>query len=240
MKSDMEDRKWLDDYMSLKQINPNNPFTVPEGYFDEFENRVTSYIHLDELRPADAENFTVPENYFDELSSNIQSRINIEVENTGFDIPENYFDTLQEHINARIAVEEVLEETDKHFTVPANYFERLNQDILNKTVNLQTTQRRGIVRKMFATGAFKYAAAACFALVIGTGVYIRQITDPVYIHNNSFLHKQIATIPVSDIKSYLQDNVDPNDVQHTVIAEGTPVDDANLSNDLQDYIDTNN
>jgi len=241
MKSDMEDKEWLDDHMSLKQVNPENPFTVPAGYFDDLEQKITSYIHLNELKD-DANNFTVPENYFDELSANIKSRIAIEeltnADEHGFAVPENYFNTLEENIQARILIEETLNETD-HFTVPADYFNQLNKNILNKTVNQDIVKRKGVVRKMFASGSFKYAAAACFALVIGTGIFVKEVTDPVAEHNSSFLHKQISSLPVSDIQSYLQQDVDANDTQHAVIDEGAPVNDAGLSNALQDINDTN-
>lgn len=295
MKSDMEDRKWLDDYKALKQVAQNNPFTVPDGYFEEMGKQLTSYINLDKANAGEgfivpenffdaqkgdidsriniemeASGFDVPANYFDELSSNIQSRVNIELETTGFAVPENYFDELssniesrvalemetsgfevpanyfnelQEQISARLAVEEVLDETDHSFAVPEGYFEQLNRNILSKTVNQDTVEkvigRRSIVRRMYASGAFKYAAAACFALLVGTGVYIRQITDPVYVHDNSLLHKEISTLPVSDIQKYLDNDEDANDTQHTVIVQGDHVNDTNLKNDLQDLTDSN-
>ena len=69
MNSERGNREWLNDYMSLKQVNPNNPFTVPDGYFDELERQIVSYIKLDELKTGSPSGgFTVPENYFDELS----------------------------------------------------------------------------------------------------------------------------------------------------------------------------
>jgi len=243
MKSDMEDREWLDEHMSLKQVNPNNPFTVPPGYFDELEQRITSYIHLNELQSQAPEGFTVPENYFDELSANIQSRIAIEelasAENTGFAIPENYFDNLQQQISARILVEEALAGADK-FTVPAGYFDNLSKNILNKTVNQDMVKRKGIIRRMYASGAFKYAAAACFAAIIGTGVLLIQSPTPAPQHKDSFLHKQVQTISVSDIQSYLQQDVDANDTQHAVIDQNAPVNDSGLSNALQGYNDDTN
>jgi len=242
MKSDMEDKEWLDDHMSLKQVNPKNPFTVPDaGYFDDLEQRITSYIHLNELND-DAKGFTVPGKYFDELSANIQSRIAIEeLTNTNehsFTVPEGYFNTLQENIQARILIDETVNETE-HFIVPADYFSQLNKNILNKTVNQDIVKRKGVVRKMFASASFKYAAAACFALVVGTGIFVKEVTDPAAVHNSSFLHQQISTLPVSDIQSYLQQDVDANDTQHAVIDEGAPVNDAGLNNALQDINDTN-
>src|ERR1700761_439223 len=100
MKSDMGNKKWLNEYPSLKQVNEKSPFTVPEGYFDGLEKNIISAVHLEELKTG--KGFTVPENYFDELNSNIQSRINIEayVNNKadGHAIPENYFDELSSNI----------------------------------------------------------------------------------------------------------------------------------------------
>src|SRR5581483_6320746 len=105
MKRDRGNREWLKDYMSLKQVNPNNPFTVPEGYFDGLDERILAKIKLAELKKSIPESgFSVPENYFDDLTSNIQARINIEEaldkEATGFTVPEGYFDELANNIQS--------------------------------------------------------------------------------------------------------------------------------------------
>ena len=50
MNRDRGNREWLNDYMSLKQVNPNNPFTVPEGYFDSLNEMILSKIRLEELK----------------------------------------------------------------------------------------------------------------------------------------------------------------------------------------------
>lgn len=246
MKSDMDNREWLDDYEALKQVSPNNPFTVPSGYFDGLEHRIGSRIHLEGLK-SEGEGFTIPENYFNELSSNIQSRIAIEEmagTEEGFAVPENYFESLAEQVTARLQVEEAMQE-EAGFGVPEGYFENLNQRILAKTVNADQAKkdkevRRGVVRKLFATAAFKYAAAACFAVVIGATVLLNQSVDPLSVHNNSFLHKQISDLPVSDIQSYLQDDVDAGDVQHTVIDENAPVNNSKLNNALNSIDENNN
>jgi len=272
MKRDMESRKWLDEFMSLKQVNENNPFTVPPGYFDELEQNIISAVNLEQLRSDkgftvpenyfdelsnniqsrinidayvnnDLDGHAVPENYFDELSSNIQSRINIEAyvnnDADGHAIPENYFADMEQQISARIIVEETLNEKES-FTVPEDYFEKLNKAILNKTVNQGMVKRKGVVRRMFASSAFKYAAAACLAVVVGTGLLVQRSATPVTTHNKSFLHQQLSTVSIGDIQSYLQDDVDPTETQHTVIDENAPVNDAGLSNALQNDLDNNN
>jgi hypothetical protein len=300
MKSESGNREWLDEFMSLKLVNPLNPFTVPPGYFDESEQRIISAIKLDELKSdkgftvpenyfdelnnniqsrinleelkskedftvpqnyfdelssniqsrinleelRSEEEFTVPQNYFDELSSNIQSRINIEayVNNDahGHAVPEDYFNAFEQQINARILIEETVSE--ESFSVPADYFDKLNNAILNKTVKQDVVKRKGIVRRMYATNTFKYAAAACFAVFVGGGLLLSRFSAPADDHNSSFLHKQLSTVSTSDIQSYLQDDVDANDTQHTVIDENTPVNTNSLTNALQDNVDddTNN
>jgi len=301
MKSESGNREWLDEFMSLKQVNPNNPFTVPPGYFDESEQQIISAIKLDELKTGkgfavpenyfDALNnniqsrinleglrseneFSVPQDYFDELSSNIQSRINLEElrSENDFAVPQNYFDELssnilsrinieeyvnndehghtvpqeyfnnfEEQINARILVEETMG-AEESFSVPAGYFEGLNKAILNKTVNQDMVKRKsqGIVRRMYATNTFKYAVAACFAVLVGGTLVISRYTDTTTDHNSTFLHKQLSTVSTSDIQSYLQDDVDPTDVQRTVIDENTPVNTNSLTKALQSDNDTDN
>jgi hypothetical protein len=239
----MENKDWLNDYMSLKQVNDANPFTVPAGYFDDLGDRIVSRKNLDELKNNSPEaGFTVPENYFGELTANIQSRITIEealnVEDAGFSLPDGYFDNLSRQIQSRILVEEALGEPIEHFTVPQGYFSQLNKNILDKTVNAANANRNGIIVRMFASTAFKYATAACFALVLGGGILLNELTDPAYVHKNSFLHKQLSSISTDDIKNYLQLNEDAGDTQQTVVTEDAPVDDKNLKDALQSYVDS--
>jgi hypothetical protein len=214
---------------------------TPDNYFDELSSNIESRIAITDFETG--KGLTVPDNYFDELNANIQSRISIEEftnnETAGHAVPAAYFANLQEQINSRIFVEESLNR-EEEFTVPAGYFESLNKAILDKTAKQQKEERRGIVRKMFAYNAFKYAAAACLALVVGTGILISQITNsPATAHEKTYLHKQLSTISTGDIQTYLQDEVDPGETQKIVIDENTPVNDANLNSALQS-IATNN
>jgi hypothetical protein len=156
-------------------------------------------------------------------------------------VPQDYFNNLEQQINARILIEETVSE--ESFSVPADYFDKLNKAILNKTVNQNiVVKRKGIVRRMYATNTFKYAAAACFAVFLGTGLLLSRLSTPANDHNNSFLHKQLSTVSTSDIQSYLQNDVDANDTQHTVIDENAPVNTNSLTNALQNNSDddTNN
>jgi hypothetical protein len=303
MTRDLENREWLNEYPSLKQVNANNPFTVPDGYFDGLGERVTSAITIEALKnKMPLSGFAVPENYFKELSGNIQSRINIDhalsrepgfevpenyfdelsaniqskihlnnaisndtgftvpdkyfeelsasiqsrifveealsAENESFTVPENYFENLSNSIQSRVFVEEALIASEQAFALPQDYFDNLNKKILNKTASLEQVKRKGVVIRMFRSTAFKYATAACLALMVGTGIFIRQFNDPVAVHKRSFLHKQLSDVPVSEIESYLDLNVEPTDTQHIVATDDLSVDDKGLSQALQNY--TNN
>lgn len=307
MKSEKENREWLNDYMSLKQVNPTSPFTVPDGYFDNLGSRIVALKNLDELKVnGKSGGFIVPENYFDELTGNIEARVKLEGfvsgEDYGFSVPEGYFENLGEQIQSRLFVEEALSANEVAFTLPEGYFENLEQQIqsrlfieealnsttdafavpegyfdkleqqiksrlfinevltaneddgfevpegyfegltetiIAKTLVAKKTEQRGVIRKMFASTAVKYATAACLALVVGGGILLREISNnPAKEHQSSYLHKELLSVPVDDIKSYLQLNDDAGDTQQTVAVQGTQVDDIKLNDDLQNYLDS--
>ncbi|HEY8928100.1 MAG TPA: hypothetical protein VIM55_02855 [Mucilaginibacter sp.] len=233
----MENKDWLNEYVSLKQINPANPFTVPAGYFDELGDRITALKNLDELKDKGSiDGFEVPKNYFEELTGNIQSRIAIEsaLEKTdmGFAVPEGYFDDLQQQINSRIFIEEALGEPAEGFEIPAGYFDKLSENILAKTAG-QTVKSQGIVRKLYTSNFFKYATAACIALALGGGILLSELTGSVVEHRGTYLHKELSSVPVDDIKSYLEMNVDPSDAQQTIVSDDASIDDQSLEDALQ-------
>jgi hypothetical protein len=152
--------------------------------------------------------------------------------------PENYFDNLQQQITSRIAVEEMLEANTPEFAVPDNYFEKLNKsNILNKTVNQEVVMRKTIVRKLWASNTFKYATAACLALIIGAGAFLREAQVPA-THTQTLLHKQVSEVPVDEIKDYLELHIDANDTRGLMDNESKLIPKPWMP-DLQDYIDIN-
>ncbi|MBS1529377.1 MAG: hypothetical protein JSU01_03640 [Bacteroidetes bacterium] len=243
MNRDRGNRDWLNEYMSLKQVNPNNPFTVPEGYFDSLDEQILSKIKLEELKTNTTDSgFTVPEGYFDELTGNIRSRIAVEEaldkEATGFSVPDGYFENLEQQIQSRIFVEESLEAQPAGFEVPEGYFDNLTANILAKTAIEQKPQRSAVVRQLFRPVVFKYAAAACLVLAIGGTWFLNQgVNDPEQAHKNSFLHKSLSAIPVADIQNYLESHLDLSDTK-TLMDQSKPADADNLSHDLQNALDS--
>jgi hypothetical protein len=247
MNRDRGNRDWLNEYMSLKQVNPENPFTVPEGYFDSLDEQILSKIKLEELRSED--DFIVPDGYFDELTNNTQARIAIEEvaskEAVGFIIPEGYFENLEQQIQSRVFIEEAIDAQPAGFDVPEGYFDNLTANILAKTTATEEVisiehkpERRGIVRQLLRPMVFKYAAAACLVLAIGGTLFFNQSSiTPDQAHKNSFLHKSLAAIPVSDIQNYLESHLDMSDTK-TLMDESKPADADNLSHDLQNALDS--
>ena len=92
----------LKDYPVLSSVGKNNPFAVPQDYF-EVREELTHYRTLLELKAA---RFTVPENYFAELNGRILNAVEVAEEIKGYEtlsgiskqnvfaIPEKYFELL--------------------------------------------------------------------------------------------------------------------------------------------------
>ncbi|MBD1393095.1 hypothetical protein [Mucilaginibacter glaciei] len=144
MKSDMENKEWADEEMSLKQVTKNNPFTVPVSYFEQAGQRILSLIAIEEFNTNNpAQGFTVPANYFDNLSADIQSRINIEAavekEQPGFAVPQGYFEQLNSNIQSRVKLEAV-NANEQSFAVPEGYFEQLTNNIQSR-INLEAAAK---------------------------------------------------------------------------------------------------
>ena len=241
MTSDIGNREWLNDSEPLKRVNPNNPFTVPDSYFNELSERIVSGIRLNDLKQNSQQEFTVPENYFNELSGNIISRINIEQalnQPTGFTTPDNYFEDLTARIQSRVKVEEALVGSEETMTVPDGYFERLNKNILNKTLNQDIVKRKTIVRRMFNSPIFKYATAACFLAILGGGIFFGSSTNSSVKGQTSFLHDQLSDLSDQDLQNYLRLYADGNESLHIIQANGLSVNDAQIQKDLDTYIDT--
>lgn len=239
MASDIENTEYSGEEMSLQRFNPANPFSVPPGYFDELDQRIMSSVYFSDLKDnSSLQGFNVPDNYFEASADQIMSRIHIEElagNSESFTVEEDYFANLTQQITSRIAVEEALEQHEEAFSVPDGYFEQLNRSIMNRTVNHDMVMRKGIVRRLVTSGAFKYASAACVALIVGIGIFLSQdnTSSKSVVHDATYLHKELSKIPADAIESYLQTQMDGNDVQHTMESEDAPVDYSTLDSSLQ-------
>jgi hypothetical protein len=146
MNENIENNDWMNEAPALAAMGKRNPFSVPDGYFENCDEDIFSAVFLDGLKQKTSDNnFEVPQNYFEDLTERIQTKIalsELPKAEQAFAVPENYFDTLQSRIADRIAASEPKKET--------------------KVIPLW---RRNIV---------KYASAACFLLMASFGVYFYQ------------------------------------------------------------------
>ncbi|WP_316847548.1 hypothetical protein [Pedobacter psychrodurus] len=146
MNENIENNDWMNEAPALAAMGKRNPFSVPDGYFENCDEAIFSAVFLDGLKQKTSDNnFEVPQNYFEDLTERIQTRIALselpKAENA-FAVPENYFDTLQSRIADRIVASEP-----------------------KKEIKIIPLWRRNFV---------KYASAACFLLMASFGVYFYQ------------------------------------------------------------------
>lgn len=107
------------------------------------------------------------------------------IKETGFTAPSNYFDQLNESIQAKLVTERLkaaIPETG--FAVPANYFERLQEEISAKTVLEAAKAERPEIVSLWRSNLLKYASAACFVIVAGTGIYFNYNETGVKANTN--------------------------------------------------------
>ncbi len=146
MSENIENNDWMNETPALRAIGKRNPFSVPEGYFEDCEEAIFSVVFLDGLKQkTSSNNFEVPQNYFQNLTERIQTRVALEgipKAEHAFSVPENYFDNLQSRIAKKIALSEP-----------------------QKVARVIPLWKRSIV---------KYASAACFLLMVSFGIYFYQ------------------------------------------------------------------
>jgi len=59
----------------MKQFNKNNPFKSPEGYFEDFDNRLMDKLSQGKSNIPKEEGFAIPENYFEAVQGDILAKI---------------------------------------------------------------------------------------------------------------------------------------------------------------------
>ena len=112
-----------------------NIFKLPEGYFEQFEDRLRDRLEAGESELENSEHlkapvFEAPEGYFDQLEDRIKAKIHEEnsvlsrearLKETVFEAPEGYFESFSYKLQARIKAEEE-EETKEVPLYQKNWF----------------------------------------------------------------------------------------------------------------------
>lgn len=207
MKDNTEDTDWLNDYPALKKQQKDNPFLLPQNYFEDQQEQIRTAIFVQTLKQNTSDQaFTVPDQFFDEQQSNIASRIIIDEfagQKNNFTVPDHFFEIQKSSISSQIIISEFAGE-ENGFTVPVNYFEDLQKKITQKTGIKEVRPVLASVRKLFIKTTWKYATAACITIAVVTGVVIKQ-NQPVNVKT------QLSNLPDADIENYLKINADAYD-----------------------------
>lgn len=224
MNEHTEHTNWLNEYPVLQNQNGENPFRVPDLFFEEQQQRIHSAIYAENLKlKLPSSGFTVPDNYFDSLQNQILSTVKLEgmraqqepsVQSTEF------FAEQQSIIAARVKINEFAEK-GSGFTVPKNYFETLS-DRINQKTGIKTVQQPAKMRSLFTRAAWKYATAACIAVAVITGISVKKYQAA---HN---VQTQLSDLPDADIENYLDIHADSYD--NHIILENSAVDGSSTEN----------
>lgn len=138
---------WEKQFPLLESAGKRNPFNVPDDYFDDMEQQISSRIAIESASSSD-------------LKGN-------------FAVPEGYFDTLEDQIMSSVRVGKLVEPTNEGgFNVPDTYFDSLHESIKH-TAGINHTSKEAKVRSLVPSW-LKYAAAACIMISAGTGFYFLQ------------------------------------------------------------------
>lgn len=162
MKADIENNEWKEEAPYLAGLKKENPFSVPENYFDALSETIVNSVYVAELKEGiPVPGFTVPDQYFSLLHDRILAEtdlLNSLPSSEGFSVPDQYFQKLQSKILDRVAVEK---------QTPTAIEEEI------AVVKAAPAGKSKIVR-LWHSGLLKYASAACFVLATTFGLYLNQ------------------------------------------------------------------
>lgn len=172
-----------------KKPGENNPFSLPDGYFNSFSKKMMLKIELaEELKEFKTLSsiekklpFVTPENYF--ASSEARTELSVYPKlaavkkQNAFSTPELYFENSAEAIKAKIEVAEELKtyptlysiEKENAFVVPQNYFEGLSHKLREEMFTAE--EETGAVKILHLIFNKKTAYALAAMLVISLGIY---------------------------------------------------------------------
>ncbi|WP_316793582.1 hypothetical protein [Pedobacter frigoris] len=181
MEQNLENNDWKKEAPLLASMPLNNPFSVPEGYFEGLGNEISNAVYLEGLKAK--------------------------VNGSGFNTPENYFDGLNENINAAIFAEKLKAAIPQEgFEVPANYFEQMQSSILAKTVQSTQVKTEPTILRLWHSKLVKYASAACFVIIAGVGtIYLNsQHADPKSLTAELFTEQMLYDIDEDVIIEHIE------------------------------------
>lgn len=212
MKTDIENNEWKEEAPYLAGLKKENPFSVPEQYFDALPETIINSVYLSELKEEmPVPGFSVPDQYFSSLQDRILAQttggiLNSLPSSEGFSVPDQYFQKLQSKILDRVAVEKQIPSAVEEEIIPV--------------------KAESKIVRLWRSGLLKYASAACFVLATTFGLYLNQ------------QHQITAAASANDIanEQMLYDISEQDVIDHV---QGTPADaktNSKANADLENYI----
>lgn len=150
MKTDVENNEWKAEVPYLAGLQKENPFRVPEHYFNELSGTISNTVYAEKLKES--------------------------IPVSGFTVPEGYFRSMSAAIAAE-TTEDILQKLPRAdgYTAPDLYFQKLTSSILAKTIAEEVPARtESKIIRLWHSDLLKYASAACFILVTAFGLYLNQ------------------------------------------------------------------
>ncbi|HWY11959.1 MAG TPA: hypothetical protein VN026_11570 [Bacteroidia bacterium] len=208
----------LNEENSKPNKNENNPFSLPDGYFGSFSQKMMHKIELVEelkefklLSSIDKKSpFITPDNYFAHIEIKNEltaySKLSSVKNENGFVVPELYFETSANSITTKIELAEELKgypvltsiEKQNVFVAPQNYFEGLSHTVRGKMFAGQT-EETSVVRILHLVFSKKTAYAIAAMLVISLGLYF-------YNSGEETVSGDCGTLACMDKKEILKSN----------------------------------
>lgn len=197
-----ENMEWKMEASHLASLPRTTPYRVPDNYFDDLQERIHQSIFVNGLSQKENQGFSVPQNYFEDLGQQIESRI------------------IEDQIRSLVK--------NDGFKTPANYFNQLNAEILNQTSALTTKPK---VVRLWSSDLMRYAAAACFIILVASGLYINErsavkLNRTAELANEQMLYdidesviiehiqesQNVSAASDKEIENYILDNYSSSDI----------------------------
>jgi hypothetical protein len=149
---------------AVAEIPKNNPYSVPEGYFEGFADRMLLLVTMaadpipEILLQARQMPFTVPDGYFSEFSEKMLSLVNAEeplpailsgTKELPYRVPAGYFDAFADNMpglaRKKEDMPEVLSQAKQNtYKVPDGYFEGFAEKMLSKAKATNPVKPEGL------------------------------------------------------------------------------------------------
>jgi len=209
MKTDVENNEWKAEAPYLASLQKENPFNVPEQYFNLLPDSINNSVYYEQLKEAvPIPGFSVPNQYFSSLEQRIAASIK-DSDNDGH---------LEDDITYSLP-------KANGYTTPDLYFEKLHAKILEKTIahDPPAVKQSSKIVRLWHSGLLKYASAACFVLVSTFGLYI------------NYSHQEATRADIAS-EQMLYD-IDEQDIIDNIQGNNTDVQQNDITKtDLETYI----